>query len=109
MWILSGIVTAFAMVAMIGLFGLSARDASAAKAAAPVTSAAVASDPNGQLPTDVATLQAEVVAYQQQLQEAYTALQQAYTEIQVLSAGGSRGFRNRGGSGQLFQGGPGDD
>jgi hypothetical protein len=96
--ILSGIVTAFAMVAVIGLFGLSARQSHTAQAASVAAAPAGFSlDPSGQLPTDVTTLQAEVVAYQQQLQEAYQALQQAYVEIQVLSAGGSRRFRNGGG------------
>jgi hypothetical protein len=108
--VLSGMVTAFAMVAMIGLFGLSASQSKTAQAAASQTNGAVDFDQTGQLSTDVATLQAEVVAYQQQLQEAYTALQQAYVEIQVLSANGSRGFRNRGDSGQFqfFDGGSGD-
>jgi hypothetical protein len=107
--LLAGVVTAFAMVAVIGLFGLSAsqsRTAQAAPLAGPANR--VALDQSGQLSTDVATLQAEVVAYQQQLQEAYAALQQAYVEIQVLSANGSGGFRNRGGSGQFLDGGSGD-
>jgi hypothetical protein len=108
--ILSGVVTAFAMVAVIGLFGLSGRQGNTAQAASVArTGDGVTLDQAGQLSTDVATLQAEVVAYQQQLQEAYSALQQAYDQIQVLSAAGSRGFRNRGGSGQFFDQGFGDE
>jgi hypothetical protein len=110
--ILSGIVTAFAMVVVLGLFGLSARQGNTAQAAtAARLGDVVAFDESGQLSTDVATLQAEVVAYQQQLQEAYLALQQAYGEIQVLSANGSRGFRNGGGTGrfQFYDEGSGDD
>jgi hypothetical protein len=100
--ILSGIVTAFAMVAVLGLFGLSGRQGNAAQAASGLRSGdGAAFDRTGQASTDVATLQAEVVAYQQQLQEAYAALQRAYVEIQVLS-GNSRGFGNRDGSGQFF-------
>lgn len=101
--VVSGIVTAFAMVAVIGLFGLSARQVKTAQAASVAQGVgAVAVSQTGQLSTDVATLQAEVVVYQEQLQEAYSALQQAYNEIQVLSAtGGSRGSRGRGGSGQF--------
>ena len=110
--ILSGIVTAFAMVVVIGLFGLSARQGNTAQAASIAqVGGRAAIDNTGQLSTDVATLQFEVVTYQQQLQEAYLALQQAYAEIQVLSSNGSRGFRGGGGSGQLqsFDGGFGDD
>ena len=114
--ILSGIVAVFAMVVVIGLFGLSvrqgARQGNAAQAATVARAGdAIAFDGSGQLSTDVATLQAEVVAYQQQLQVAYQALQQAYGEIQVLSANGSRGFRNGGGSGQFqfFDEGSGND
>ncbi len=112
MLVLSGMVTAFVLVAIIGLFGLSASQAKTARAA--TISAATSSQTNDppvfdqtgqQLSTDVPTLQAEVIAYQQQLQQSYAALQQAYNEIQVLSAGGSRGFRNREGSGELFGGG----
>ena len=110
--VLSGTVTAFAMVVMIGLFGLSAIQGKTAQAAtASRTNDVVAFDQSGQLSTDVVTLQAEVIAYQQQLQEAYSALQQAYGEIQMLSGNGSRGFRNGGGSGQFqfFDQGLGDD
>jgi hypothetical protein len=110
--ILSGVVTAFVLVAVIGLFGLSAKQSPTAQAASPaVASAGVSLDPSGQLSTDVPTLQAEVVAYQQQLDQAYQALQQAYAEIQVLQAGGARRFRNGGGSGnfQFFNGGSPDD
>ncbi len=111
--VLSGMVTVFAMVAVIGLFGLSARQARIVQAAAVTRGeSAVDVSQTGQLSTDVTTLQAEVVAYQQQLQEAYSALQQAYNEIQVLSANnGSRGFRDRGNSGQsqFNDGGVGDD
>ena len=105
--ILSGIVAVFAMVVVIGLFGLSARQGARQGNAAQAATVARAGDgaafdgSGQQLSTDVATLQAEVVAYQQQLQVAYQALQQAYGEIQVLSANGSRGFRNGGGSGQF--------
>jgi hypothetical protein len=107
--ILSGIVTAFALVVVIGLFGLSGRQVNTAQAASVGrTGEGVSLDQTGQLSTDVATLQAEVVAYQQQLQEAYAALQQAYVEIQMLS-GNSRGFRNRGGSGQFLDQGSGND
>ena len=111
--VLSGIVTAFAMVAVVGLFGLSARQAKTAQASSVAQGgSSVDVSQTGQLSTDVIALQAEVVAYQRQLQEAYSALQQAYDEIQVLSANnGSRGFRNGEGSGQ-FQfnnGGVGDD
>jgi hypothetical protein len=111
--VFSGIVTALAMVVVIGLFGLSARQAKTAQAPPGAQGGgAIVVSQTGQLSTDVATLQAQVVADQQQLQVAYLALQQAYDEIQMLSAtGGSRGFRNRGGSGQ-FQfnnGGVGDD
>jgi hypothetical protein len=111
-FILSGIVTAFAMVAVIGLFGLAGKQGGTAQAASPAEPAGrLAVDQSGQLSTDVATLQAEVVAYQQQLEVAYAALQQAYGEIQMLSGGGSRSFRNRGGSGQFqfFDGGSSDN
>jgi hypothetical protein len=110
--ILSGIVTAFVLVAVIGLFGLSATQSPKAQAAsAVVASPGVSVDPSGQLSTDVPTLQAEVVAYQQQLAQAYQALQQADAEIQVLQASGARRFRNGGGSGefQFFNGGSPDD
>src|SRR5512136_2789642 len=99
--VLSGIVTAFVMVSMIGLFGLSANQSNTVRAAPPAQSSATGSfDGSGQGSTDVATLRAEVVAYQQQLREAYLALQQAYNEIQLLSGNESRNFRNGGGSGQ---------
>ena len=110
--ILSGIVTAFAMVVVIGLFRLSARQGNTAQASSIAqVGGGPGIDRTGQLSTDVATLQAEVVTYQQQLQEAYSALQQAYAEIQVLSANDSPGFRGSGGSGQFqsLDGGFGDD
>jgi hypothetical protein len=110
--IFSGIVTAFAMVCMIGLFGLSARHGNTVQAAPVVQSGdAVSFDRSGQLSTDTAILQAEVIAYRQQLQEAYLALQQAYAEIQLLSSDGSRNFRDRAdpGQSQLFNQGLGDD
>jgi hypothetical protein len=80
------------------LFG---RLAVTAQAASPVqTDNGAALSRTGQPGEDVAALQAEVVAYRQQLQEAYSALQQAYVEIQILQSSGSRGFRNGGGLGQ---------
>ena len=110
--IFSGIVTAFAMVSMIGLFGLSARQGNAAQAAPVVQSGdAVSFDRSGQLSTDTAMLQAEVVAYRQQLREAYSALQQAYVEIQVLQSSGAGELGNRAGRGrfQFFDEGAGND
>jgi ABC-type antimicrobial peptide transport system permease subunit len=96
--IFSGIAAAFVMVAVIGLFGLSGSQGSTAQAASVVqTDNGAALNRSGQLSEDVTTLQAEVVAYRQQLQEAYSALQQAYVEIQILQSGGARGFRNGGG------------
>src|SRR5665811_113918 len=81
--LLSGIVTAFVMVIVVGLVLLSGR-------AAQVAQAAAADVPSGQAPdpsttSDVATLQAEVQAYKQALQKADTDLQTAYGQVKTLN------------------------
>lgn|GEM_PF-1982880 len=101
--LVSGIITAFVMVVVIGLLQLSGRVGNTAQAAALPSTGPAQATVNGADPTnaDVATLQAEVAAYRDQLQQAYTALQQAYQQIQLLSGGGGgsggNGFRGRGG------------
>jgi peptidoglycan hydrolase CwlO-like protein len=80
---LSGILTAFVMVVVVGLVLLSGRAAQVAQAAAADTPTIQAPDPS--TTTDVATLQAEVQSYKQALQKRDVDLQSAYNQIQTLN------------------------
>ncbi len=79
---LSGIVTAFVMVVVIGLVLISGRAAQVAQAATVDVPTVQASDAAA---TDVATLQAQVQAYKQALQKRDADLQSAYNQIQTLN------------------------
>jgi peptidoglycan hydrolase CwlO-like protein len=121
---LSGVVTAFMMVVIVGLVLLSGRAAQVAQAAAADVPSLQAPNPN--TTTDVPTLQAEVQAYKQALQKADSDLQTAYNQIQTLNgqvsqlsqsvqqsqsaqSGFSGGRRSRGGSVPAPSLGGGDD
>lgn len=112
--LLSGIVTAFAMVVVIGLINQAANQPAGVQAASaaestPAVSAitgdtastdVTANTGVGQNGADVARLQAELNAYKQQLDKAYSDLQAAYDQIQAMQQQQQqqrRGFRSRGG------------
>jgi hypothetical protein len=118
---LSGIITAFILMVVVGLvYGANRYGAAAAAPANPAAvAAALASDTAApaQLANnsgtgaaasaaDVAALQAQVQQYKQQLQQAYSDLQQAYDQIQTMNntlsqgQGGGRRFRGEGGNEQ---------
>ncbi len=80
---LSGVITAFVMVVIVGLVLLSGRAAQVAQAASADLPSVQA--PNPMTTTDVATLQAEVQAYKQALQKADGDLQTAYDQIRTLN------------------------
>jgi hypothetical protein len=99
--VVSGIITAFVMVVVVGLVQMSGRASAAQPVSLTLPGGQATLSGAGDASTDVATLQAEVAAYRAQLQQAYDALQQAYNEIQVLSS--ADGFRGRGERGQRQQ------
>ncbi len=86
---LSGVVTAFVMVVVIGLIALSGQFGQEAQAAtlsnntSGEAASLQASDPGKT--TDVATLQAEANAYKQALQKADNDLQNAYNQVKSLN------------------------
>ncbi len=94
--IVSGVITTFALVLTLGLLIASGQLGQVAQAAPATRNEQAAVSANDGLSTDVRTLQAEVIADREQLQQAYAALQQAYDQIQVLSAGNGLRSRSRG-------------
>ncbi len=111
--IVSGAITAFVLMVVLGLVYGSNQLAAAAGAATPQAPIAAqaqaaagaqgspaASDPGLQdKDAEIAQLQAEVQAYKQQLDQATTQLQDAYNQLQSLantqnSQGGRRRFRD---------------
>ena len=103
--LISGIVTAFAMVLVLGLLSASARDAQAAQQAPAPSEVVPASDPAGTATADqVASLQAEVDQYKTALNQAYSDLQAAYSQIQQLQAQTSGGRLRRGGGSERNNG-----
>ena len=102
--LISGFVTAFAMVVVIGLVGASGQfvqnaQAASVQATAPVQGAVTQGATQTATSAEVATLQAEVANYRTQLQKAYQDLQSAYDQIQALNAQqrSGRRFRDDGG------------
>jgi hypothetical protein len=120
--LISGIVTAFVMVLVIGLAGGMNWLTSTAQAAAPATvgqnvtvTGSTGQQGNAQS-ADPARLQQEVNTYKTQLQQAYDKLQAAYDQISQLQSQqatglprqGDRRHGREGGLDQFF-GGQGDD
>ncbi len=108
--LLSGIITAFVLMVVVGLvYGADRYGAAAAGASATaITTTAAAVDPgaptannqaNADAAAQIAALQNQVQQYKQQLQQAYSDLQQAYDQIQTMnnylsqSQGTGRRFR----------------
>ena len=95
--LLSGAITAFALMVVIGLVYGANRFGATAAAATPSPLAQVAqADPRSNS-AEVATLQAQIQQYRSQLQQAYSDLQAAYDQINALNSAQAQG----GGPGQL--------
>lgn len=101
--LLSGAVTAFLLMVVVGLVYGADRFSSAAAVASGANPSALAGvsgnsgDRQAANPADVAALQEQVQTLKSQLQQAYTDLQTAYDQISALQSQGTGGrFRNGG-------------
>jgi TolA-binding protein len=91
--LLSGAITAFALMVVIGLVYGANRFTSAADAAsAPLTAPALQGNQAGNS-TDVTELQQQVQTLKSELDKAYSDLQTAYNQISVLQSQASTGGR----------------
>ncbi len=102
--LLSGAITAFALMLVIGLVYGANRFNSAAGAAAPAVTGATADGSSAQANSaEVAALQQQVQTLKTQLQQSYSDLQNAYNQITALQGQNTGGGRLRNGRGSLNQ------
>ncbi len=106
--LLSGTITAFVLMVVIGLvFSANQLGSIPVAQAAPANNNAANASANNS--ADVTALQQQVQTYKSQLQQAYSDLQQAYDQInqlqqavQTMQAQGQGGFRSRQRGGEGF-------
>lgn len=93
--LLSGAITAFVLMVVIGLVYGANRFGASAAPATPSPSAQVAPDNPRSNSAEVATLQAQIQQYRSELQQAYSDLQAAYNQINAQNSAQAQGGGTR--------------